>query len=149
MVALFLKQSERDADFPQVDSALSRDQLILKSDTSRIFPPSTDPAGYEMLATASYRLLMFHWALYSFVVGNSFSGCILAFMNVRLYDTAVDTISELEVALQDKTFTAGTLRDSHMAAMIRVSVLKKARTSSLSGVASASSCARYAFTYSQ
>lgn len=79
-----------------------------------------DTDGYEELTTASYRILVFNWAIYSFLVGNSFSGCILAFMNVRLYDHGVNSVSALEEALQRKSYTGGTIRDSYTSAMLDV-----------------------------
>lgn len=129
MVALFLGQSEN------MHTGVRRQSLILSSTTmptrflthvctasthSAHLVPPTDHGGHAPIPTASYRILMVHWLLYSFVVGNSFSGCILAFTNVRLYDSAVNTISGLEAALQTESFTAGSLRDSLMTSMIRV-----------------------------
>lgn len=85
----------------------------------------TDHAGYEVISRASYWILMLNWAIYCFVVGNSFSGCILAFMNVRLYDSPANTLSALEAALHARTFKAGTIRDTLMSMMLDVSAVKQ------------------------
>ena len=81
---------------------------------------STAHDGYEEIPTASYRILLMTWSVCCFVVANSFSGGILAFMNVRLFDAGVDSVAALEVALQRRTLTGGTMRDSLMSAMIDV-----------------------------
>ena len=73
------------------------------------------------MKTASYRILYLNWAIYCFLVANSFSGCILAFMNVRLYDAGVTNVVALEAALQSNLIAGGTLTDSAWSAMIDVS----------------------------
>ena len=70
---------------------------------------------------ASYRILLLNWMIYSFLVANSFSGCILASMNVRIYDHGVDTVSKLGDALARKKITGGTLEKGAWLAMIEVS----------------------------
>lgn len=95
--------------------------LYFDHHSSKCLTSLTDHNGYKELPTASYRILLFSWAIYCFLVSNSFSGCILAFMNVRLYDAAIDTVAALEDALQREIYTGGTLRDSFMLGMIKVS----------------------------
>ena len=59
--------------------------------------------------------------IYSLLVANSFSGCVLAFMNVRIYDDGVRTASDLEHALMSGKITGGTVGKSAWSAMIEVS----------------------------
>lgn len=82
---------------------------------------SVDLDGYKQLSNASYRILLFNWMIYCFLLANSFSGCILAFMNVRIRDQGVDTVIALETALQSEVITGGTLENSAWLAMIEVS----------------------------
>ena len=77
--------------------------------------------GYARVEVASYRILLFVWIIYCFLVTKSFSGCILAFMNVRIHDEGVHTVSGLEHALVNGRTTGGTLAKSAWLAMIEVS----------------------------
>ena len=81
----------------------------------------TDHDGYQELTKLSYKILLISWCLFSVVITNAFSGSILAFLNIRLFEPPTDTIEALTRSLRRSETKAGTFDGTLMSEMIQAS----------------------------